>query len=248
MDWAGIPPLEHGVHLFRVDYGYPDPRLPWTQSWPTWNLALAEWASGVAKPWEGDASHATTGILRNADRLLAWGRLRRGDDPLEGLARSARSRAWVLLCRFPRHFRALAQSLLDRGVALATWETEHDGSLPPLYRSLAPDGPLTRLHLELEWVSALACARGDTALERIGARLAHLGPSRCSAVAAGLGISPGAARSYLSWMEDVALVRRKGRLFDLAHPYLRSRFLTGTRNPEPHSPTPPRREDTMSVD
>ena len=248
MDWTRIPPLERGVHLFRVDYGYPDPPLPWAASWPTWDLALTERAVGAVMPWDADAPHARRGILKNADRLLAWGRGRSGDDPLGEMARSARSHAWVLLCRFLRHFCALAKALIERGVTLAVWETERDGSLPPLYRSLAPDSPLTRLHLELEWISALACARGDTALERIGAHLARMGPSRCSALAAGLGISPGAARSYLSWMEDVALVRREGRLFDLVHPALGRRFLTDTQSPEPHSPTPPRREDTMSVD
>jgi hypothetical protein len=113
---------------------------------------------------------------------------------------------------------------------------------------LAPENPLLLLHLELEWVSALAIARGDVALERVGQLLARSGPMRGNAVAAALGITQGAARSYLSWMEDVALVRRDGPRFTLAHPLLRRRFFTGVPVLREGRPTPAKGPDAMSVD
>ena len=106
---------------------------------------------------------------------------------------------------------------------------------------------MTRLHLELEWGSALACARGDAALEQVGLLLA-LGPRRVSAIAARLGITQGAARSYLQWMEDVALVRCEGRLFELAHPLLGQRFRDDFRPEKPFQTLKSSRQDEMSVD
>lgn len=67
-------------------------------------------------------------------------------------------------------------------------------------------------------------------------------------MAAALGVTQGAARSYLNWMEDVALVRREGYLFDLIHPLLRLRFGEASpRGPIPLSPGTPK-DDAMSVD
>lgn len=248
MDTAAVPPLEGGVLLVRVDYGFPDPTPVWAASWPSWDLTRSALDPSQTPFWRSEGPSEVGGILRNADRLLAWGRLRAGREALDEVAASALSRPWILQCRFPRHARALNRSFAERGVPVLLRQADRDGNPPPVYRTLAPENPLLLLHLELEWVSALAIARGDVALERIGLLLARSGPMSGKAVAATLGITQGAARSYLAWMEDVALVRRDGARFTLAHPLLRKRFFPGAPIPREGPPAPPKRPDEMSVD
>lgn len=243
-----VPLPERGILLVRVDYGFPDPTPAWAATWPAWDLARPGWGLSEAGPWKSADSGSAGGILRNADRLLAWERLRAGRKTLDEIARSSRSRPWILQCRFPRHARALNRALTERGVPVLLRQAGRDGTPPPVYRALAPESPLLLLHLELEWVSALACARGDAALERVGLLLARSEPLRGNTVAAALGISQGAARSYLGWMEDVALVRREGSHFTLAHPLLRRRFDPGVKVPRESHPKPSKRPDEMSVD
>lgn len=186
-------------------------------------------------------------MLRNADRLLAWGRLRGKGDGIGEVSGVAAFRPVVLLCRFPRHAEALRRAIEGTGIPVVLQETPRDGSTPPLYRGCDPGDPKIRLHLELEWVSALAHARGNAALEQVGLLLAS-GPLRGCAVALSLGITQGAARSYLQWMEDVALVRREGRLFDFAHPLLALRFKGVPAPGNRPRPPPPGFGDDMSVD
>ena len=243
----------HGALLFRVDYGHPDALPSWAHAWKILDLSrhllsvVSEKAPSAATVFSSP-NPAPGWVLRNADRLLAWGRLRGKGHPLGEVCRIAALCPVLLQCRFPRHASALRRALEDAGVFAFFRETPRDGSLPPAYRTLAQEDPRLGLHLELEWYSAIAFARGDAALEQVGLFLARAGPRGGSSVASALGITPGAARSYLQWMEDVALVRREGRLFDLAHPLLRLRFAPcKPLNPHPSSGLLPR-QDEMSVD
>jgi hypothetical protein len=249
MDFSRSPASAFGVHLFRVDYGYPDAQPMWASGWDVWDLSRFPRSPNpkTGLLFEMGGASASGRIFRNADRLLAWVRLRGKGDAVGEVCKAAASRPMVLQCRFPRHATALRRTLEEAQVLASFDETPRDGSLPPLYRKLDPEDPLTLLHLELEWGSALACARGDVALEQVGLLLAS-GPRRGSTIAAALGITQGAARSYLQWMEDVALVRREGRQFELAHPLLRQRFRGDFKPAKWLHPPRPRREDEMSVD
>jgi len=202
-----IPPRRRCL-VFRRDYGYP-PFPPC--GWPVRDL-LWETLPDLGEPGEGL-------VLRNAEVLLGWARSRQASGLFDDLARLARRRGLVLECRFPRPARALFQALQRAGAAPEWDDLAPDGSVPPLYRGLPPGGALLRLHLELEWRTGMAAARGGVALLRTGALLAP-GPRRAAEVAHGLGVSAGAARSYLAWMEDAALARREGTSFALRHPLL----------------------------
>ena len=249
MDFSQSPASAFGIHLFRVDYGYPDALPIWAKGWDNLDLSRFPLPSNPGTGiFCGVGEAPETGrVFRNADRLLAWGRLRGKGDAVGEVCRAAASRPLVLQCRFPRHAAALTRTLEEAHVLARFDETPRDGSLPPLYRKLSPEDLVTRLHLELEWGSALACARGDAALEQVGLLLAS-GPRRVSAIAGTLGVTQGAARSYLQWMEDVALVRCEGRLFALAHPLLGQRFRCDFRPAKPFPPPRASRADEMSVD
>jgi hypothetical protein len=251
MDGPEISTFQRGAHLFRIDYGYPDialsrdpsARVEDLSKHPLWVLPPEGRSSLFARP----ASPAVV-ILKNADRLLAWGRLRGKGRPLDEVCAAAASHPVLLQCRFPRHATALRRALEESGAPVTLEETPRDGSLPPIYRSLSREDPRMALHLDLEWHSAMACARGDASLEQVALFLARSGPSRVADVALGLGITSGAARSYLQWMEDVALVRREGHRFDLAHPFLRLRFTSAPASPPRPSSPAPLSGDDMSVD
>lgn len=201
------PPIRR-CRVRRRDYGYP-PFPPC--GWPVRDL-LWEPLPELAEPGEGL-------VLRNGEVLLGWARSRSAGHLFADLARLARQRGLLLECRFPRPARALLEALRRAGADPEWDDGEAGGPVPPLYREISPGSPLLRLHLELEWRTGMAAARGGVALLRTGALLAP-GPRRAPEVAKGLGVSTGAARSYLSWMEDAALVRREGSAFALRHPLL----------------------------
>lgn len=242
-DGAGSPEsFGRGIHILRVDYGYPGP----TDGRPHASGTSVDASRFSPLCRLRSAPAGGTLLVSGCDRLLAWSRQRGGAGLLDLLAGLASTRPVLLQCRFPRHASDLLEAFRNMGGEPTFRQTPRDGSVPPLYAALASQEALRRLHLELEWVSALAAARGDVALERAGEILARSGPSRGSALAREMGVTQGAASSYLRWMQDVALVRKEGRLYDLAHPLLRLRYLA--QHAEPAKPEPPRRTDDMSVD
>jgi hypothetical protein len=179
--------------------------------------------------------------LRRADWALAWAGTREGSREGDGifarLARIAARSGLALECRFPRHAQSLASNLEAAGCATERWESEADGSVPPLYRELSEN--LTRLHLEHEWETALGAARGGAALLRVALVLAREGPQTAPVLAGRLGLTAGATRAYLGWMEDVALVRRTQGRYDLRHPLLGELFRSGAAAPAvPETPPP----------
>jgi hypothetical protein len=179
--------------------------------------------------------------LRRAEWALAWAGTREGaragDGVFARLARVAARSGLALECRFPRHAASLASNLESAGCVPDLWQTEADGSVPPLYRGLSED--LTRLHLEHEWETALGAARGGAALLRVALVLSREGPVPAPVLAACLGLTAGATRAYLGWMEDVALVRRSQGRYDLRHPLLRDLFRSGAAEPSVSNAPPP---------
>jgi hypothetical protein len=113
------------------------------------------------------------------------------------------------------------------GRGLRFWETLPDGRIPPLYQKLRDQPRLAGLHLSHEWWTGMGVARGGIALLRVALEVAALGPCGAPALASRLGVTAGATRSYLRWMEDAALLRRDGHRYDLRHPLLRSLFGRG---------------------
>jgi len=215
--------------LARIDYGH----SPLTaRGWAEADLFLQP---------PGEALKLSKGapglVVRRAEWALAWGGTRDGKIVWERFAAIARRAGLALECRFPRHARELAGQLESVGLEPDRWEIAADGSVPPLYESVGDRPDLLHLHLQREWETGLAAARGGAALLRIAIVISRRGGTPAPELAEELGLTAGACRAYLSWMEDAALVRRSGRAFDLRHPLLASLFVPATaEGPPPHTP------------
>lgn len=220
--------------LVRVDYGHDPLEVP--PGWAEADLSRQSLDEALLVP------RGARGLcLRRADWVLAWAGTREGAREGDGifvrLARIAARSGLALECRFPRHARALVSRLEAAGCSPDLWESEADGSVPPLYRELSEN--LTRLHLEHEWETALGAARGGAALLRVALVLSKEGPQPAPVLAGRLGLTAGATRAYLGWMEDVALVRRAQGRYDLRHPLLGDLFRSGAAAPAvPETPPP----------
>ena len=127
MDFSQSPASAYGIHLFRVDYGYPNALPAWARGWDILDLSRfslpPNLETGILSGM-GRAS-ATGRVLRNADRLLAWTRLRGKGDAVAEVCQAAASRPMVLQCRFPRHAAALRRTL-------------DEARAPPFIRSCPP--------------------------------------------------------------------------------------------------------------
>jgi hypothetical protein len=217
-----------------VDYGHAPLDLP--SGWAAADLSRQSLDEALLLP------RGAKGLcLRRAEWALAWAGTREGGREGDGvfvrLARIAARSGLALECRFPRHASSLASNLEAAGCVPDLWQTEADGSVPPFYQGLSED--LTGLHLEHEWETALGAARGGAALLRVALVLAREGPVPAPLLAGRLGLTAGATRAYLGWMEDVALVRRTQGRYDLRHPLLGDLFRSGAAEPSA-SKTPPR--------
>lgn len=230
---ASCPNPEPGSCLIaRLDYGFPD-------------AGRAGWREGSLssqRPWEIlEGAPAGEGlVLREADLLVGWARTRSQGDLWGLLAARARGGGLLLQCRFPRRAAELSRRLAALGPRLAFWETPADGSVPPLYEETARTPALLRLHLQYEWRTGIGEARGGAALWGAAFCLAASEPLSAPDMSRSLGVTAGAARSYLTWMEDAALVRRVGGAFALRHPLLKTLF--GIREGHPAAPTVLERE------
>ena len=213
------PPAPRSRHclLARIDYGYSP-------------LTARGWAEAdLFRQPPGEALKLSKGVpglvVRRAEWALAWAGTRDGKLVWERFAAIARRAGLALECRFPRHARELAVRIESVGLEPDRWETAADGSVPPLYDSVGDRPDLLHLHLQREWDTGLAAARGGAALLRIAIVLSRQGAMPAPRLSEELGLTTGACRAYLGWMEDAALVRRTGRAFDLRHPLLGSLFV-----------------------
>jgi hypothetical protein len=233
---SDLPPLPRPRRclIVRVDYGHAPLEVP--PAWAEADLSRQSLDEALLVP------RGARGLcLRRADWALAWAGTRagarEGDGVFARLARIAARSGLALECRFPRHAASLASNLEAAGCLPDLWQSEADGSVPPLYRGLS--GDLARFHLEHEWESALGAARGGAALLRVALVLAREGPQTAPLLAGRLGLTAGATRAYLGWMEDVALVRRTRGRYDLRHPLLGELFKSGAAAPPvPDAPPP----------
>ena len=132
----------------------------------------------------------------------------------------------VLCARFPRTFPMVLEAVRQENL-LAGWaEIETEGEVPPLYRRLNRGEASYYLHLRLEWETGVARARATSVLPEAGGLMAREGEIRPAALARGLGVTSGAARSYLVWMEEAGLCRRvPNGAYALRHAALRELFV-----------------------
>ena len=216
-----------GCLVARQDYGYPEIRLP---GWREADLGRSDLLAVLAGPKEPGL------VLRRAELLGGWLKTRSGALVRTRLKELARASGLVLECRFPKHARRIHDGLRIGGARPILWERPASGQVPPLYIALTSRPDLLELHLEHEWWSAMGVARGGVALLRIAIFLATHGAASAPQLAESLGISSGAVRSYLQWMEDAALIRRDGRDVHLRHPLLSRLFESAAIPP----PAPPR--------
>jgi hypothetical protein len=207
---------DKGCLVIRTDYGYPAPPMTDCR-----DVDLA-WEP-LAQAFEEDRPGKTLRLF-SSEMLLAWAKTRGGADLTGKLRTLAAGAGLVLVCRFPRVARELLPLMGRRGREPHLWETPTDGRIPPLYERWESQPQLLRLHLEHEWLTGTAAARGGVALLRVAWCLAEASPLSPTSVAGSLGITTGAARSYLTWMEDAALARRAPGGFSLRHPLLNGLF------------------------
>ena len=231
------------VTIHRVDYGYPDAEPPRERGWYCLDLRNHPLPSGNPEEprcffSDGLRPGGRGVLLRDAGRLLAWSRFKGRGNPIEELLRLTAGRPLVLQCRFPRHAGLLEEAFLREDIPANLLETPRTGEVPPLYRSLADKDPLHRMHLELEWVTAQAASRGGEAFEVLGRLMAEEPGLRAVDLASRMGITGGAVRSYLGWMEEVSLVRREGYRYFLGHPLLARRFSEETASQDRPQPSP----------
>jgi len=204
-----------GCLVARRDYGFPPVKLP---GWREADLGTSNLLQVLTVAGKGGL------ILRRAEFLEGWSRTRSGPALWKSLTAMAATGGLILECRLPKHARSLLGKLRSEGERPLFWETPSSGQIPPLYTELASQPRLLRLHLEHEWWTAMGAARGDVALLRIAVALAVCGTASAPELAGRLGITSGAVRSYLSWMEEAALIRRDGRRVELRHPLLGTLF------------------------
>lgn len=214
--------------VVRRDYGYPDPAVP---GWRVLDLRRRPLPPAHALR-EGRGL-----VLLGGETLLGWARTRERPNLWKELAECARSSGLAIGCRFPREMRRVSQALAGTGLEVEARDHAPDGRTPPLYLDMASRPTLLALHLAYEWETGAAAARGGVALLRVATFLAE-GPATAGETACALGITTGAARSYLNWMEDAALVRREGKKTALRHPLLSTLFTGAGEGPRETSPAP----------
>jgi len=231
--WSG-----KGIFLLRLDYGYSAPSRA--------SLGI-DCASATASEIAGRISRVgLSGFVRLSNPHYAFSPRRRGADG-EALPALLSERGALLETRFPKVFRNIAIFLGKKKIPFLSHDASHDGSLPPLYRQLRPDGELFRIHLRYEWETGLCMSRGSSVVVEAGRMISETeGPLTAGALAAGMGITPGAAASYLKWMEEAALVRKTGGGYMLRHFGLYSHF--GVRPAGTRSVPPPKENDPMDLD
>jgi hypothetical protein len=222
-----------GCWVVRRDYGYPPVQIP---GWRVVDLGR----EGLVQALPSNAGGRL--ILRQAEILEGWSRTRSGRTLWKDLLAAAGAGGVLFECRFPKHARGLTARLRSEGAAPLFREDAPSGGIPPLYERLVSQPALFRLHLEHEWWTAMGAARGGVALLRIAMELALRGPVAAPELAGRLGVTSGAVRSYLRWMEDVALLRREGSTVHLRHPLLASLF----ERPSGHVEAPPAAPQTPS--
>ncbi|MEW6757959.1 MAG: helix-turn-helix domain-containing protein [Acidobacteriota bacterium] len=176
-------------------------------------------------------------LLLGGETLFGWARTRERPHLWKELAGCARTSGLAIGCRFPRETRRVGQALAGTGLEVEVRDHAPDGRIPPLYLDAGARPALLALHLAYEWETGAAAARGGVALLRV-AHLLACGPATAGETACALGITAGAARSYLRWMEDAALVRREGRKMALRHPLLSTLFTGTVAAPRAPSPVP----------
>jgi len=216
-----------GWFLLRLDYGWDVPRHP----------LLKEGGKFPERPGAVDLGLGLgvprTAVSDNGGRLqVVWGAealvaRRRAISRESALTKNFPSPSGVVLCaRFPRSF-TMVLAAARRETPLSGWaEMEPLGEIPSIYRRLESDELARYAHLRLEWETGVAHARASSVLPEAAGLMAREGEIRPAALARRLGITSGAARSYLVWMEEAGLCRRTaGGAYALRHPALSRLFL-----------------------
>lgn len=198
------------VFLLRIDYGYQVPlqadRTIDCSSVPPADVLAS--APTLSRPV----------IFRIVSPQFAFSSRRRMRGGGAGSALSLRDSAVIIETRFPKTFRSVREHLEKEKVRYSSYDAKHDGSLPPLYRQLRPGSDMFDLHLAREWETGLCMARGMSVIVEAGSLISRsTEPVAAGTLAREMGITTGAAASYLRWMEDAALVRRVGKGYMLRH-------------------------------
>lgn len=232
-EWGG-----KGIFLLRIDYGYD----------PPCRVGVEADCSSLTR---GDIaalaqSSGPRGILRLTSPQYALSPRRRGEGAGEMLSRLAKC-GTLVETRFLKTFRSIGLFLEKEKTQFLSHDARHDGALPPLYSRLRQSGEMFGLHLLYEWETGLGMARGASVIVEAGNIISKsAGPLTAGVLAAKMGITVGAAASYLKWMEDAALVRKIDGGYMLRHEGLYSLF--GARPERAARAGFPRKSDPMELD
>ncbi len=221
--------------VMRLDYGWDVPAHPLLGNHRLFpkgpgaldlELALGAWITNEINE-EEPLQNGHAPVVWGAEALLDLSHRSRSNE-FSRLSRAIGSKEGTVLCaRFPRTFSMVLEAV-RRERLLAGWaEMETSGETPPLYKRLNHDEPSYYLHLRLEWETGVARARATSVLPEAGGLMARDGEIRPATLAKHLGVTSGAARSYLVWMEGAGLARRvPNGAYALRHHGLRELFVS----------------------
>lgn len=228
-----------GWFLLRLDYGWDVPGHPLLTEGGKFPERPGAVDLGLGFGAPGDA------VRPNRNRLqVIWGAEAlvarcRAISRESALTKNFAAKNGVVLCaRFPRSF-TLVLAAARRETPLSGWaEMQPLGEIPSIYRRLERDELARYAHLRLEWETGVAHARAASVLPEAAGLMAREGEIRPAALARRLGVTSGAARSYLVWMEEAGLCRRMaGGAYALRHPALSRLFLSEEGEKPRHMPS-----------
>jgi hypothetical protein len=205
-----------GIFLLRLDHGYSAP-------------CDCDHEVCRATTPEGDlldmlGSVKPPAVLRVTDCQYLFSARRRNADAGRLISRLQKCGV-ILETRFPKTFNNLKTFFEKQKIPYLFFDCPSDGSLPPLYSMFRRDSEFYNYHLNYEWRTGLDMARGTSVVIEIAGIISREPvPLTISVLAGKMGITLGAAASYLRWMEDAALVRKTGKGFKLRHVGLYSLF------------------------
>jgi hypothetical protein len=205
-----------GILLLRLDYGYP---VPFAFDY---EISLA--ASTHADLIKFIKSLTRPAVLRLSSSEYLFSQRRRNSRVDELLAQFLKCGV-IVETRFPKSYIRLKKFLDERDIPYSCYDCPAEEEIPPLYSRLRHGSEMLNFHLRHEWQTGLDMARGTSVVIEIANLISQKQkPVTISALAEQMGITLGAAASYLRWMEDAALIRKVDKGFQLRHPGLNSLF------------------------
>lgn len=225
--------------LVRIDYGYPLPKIT-SRSFNALYDTLGE-----IKAFLEEKREETPILIFNSHYLLSP---RRKKNLFQNFISATKAKPVVFETRFAKPFKTFCTLFSKEGIKHSKIDIPSSGTLPPLYSSVKSNKELLLKNLLYEWESAILMARGRSSLIDVAKIIAkNDSPLTLSQISENMGITLGAAASYLRWMEEASLVRKEKKHFFLRHEGFYFLFSQSTAD-KLDKPPKIRKEDPMELD